>query len=61
MTVRTRFAPSPTGICTSAARARRSSAGSTPASTAGPFILRIEDTDRERSTDEAIDVRSWTA
>ena len=55
MTVRTRFAPSPTGYlhiggartalyCWLAARR----AG-------GQFILRIEDTDRERSTQEAID------
>jgi len=55
MTVRTRFAPSPTGYlhiggartalyCWLAARR----AG-------GQFVLRIEDTDRERSTKEAID------
>ncbi|PJK00723.1 glutamate--tRNA ligase [Lysobacteraceae bacterium NML91-0213] len=55
MTVRTRFAPSPTGYlhiggartalyCWLAARR----AG-------GQFVLRIEDTDRERSTQEAID------
>lgn len=52
--VRTRFAPSPTGFlhiggartalfCWLAARA-----------TGGQFILRIEDTDRERSTDESV-------
>ena len=55
MTVRTRFAPSPTGFlhiggartalyCWLEARHR-----------GGEFILRIEDTDRERSTQEAID------
>ena len=54
MTVRTRFAPSPTGFlhiggartalyCWLEARRR-----------GGDFILRIEDTDRERSTDEAV-------
>ena len=54
MTVRTRFAPSPTGFlhiggartalyCWLEARHR-----------GGEFILRIEDTDRERSTDEAV-------
>ncbi|GAB4201644.1 MAG: glutamate--tRNA ligase [Wenzhouxiangellaceae bacterium] len=55
MTTRTRFAPSPTGylhvggartalFCWLHARAR-----------AGQFILRIEDTDRERSTQESVD------
>src|SRR3546814_18920604 len=55
MTCRTRFAPSPTGYlhiggartalyCWLEARRR-----------GGQFILRIEDTDRERSTQEAID------
>ena len=56
MTVRTRFAPSPTGMLHiggvrtalfSWLYARRHG---------GQFILRIEDTDRERSTPEAIDV-----
>ncbi len=56
MTVRTRFAPSPTGyLHIGGARtalfswlyARRHE---------GKFILRIEDTDRERSTQEAVDV-----
>lgn len=56
MTVRTRFAPSPTGLlhiggvrtalyCWLYARRH-----------GGTFVLRIEDTDRERSTDEAITV-----
>jgi glutamyl-tRNA synthetase len=56
MTVRTRFAPSPTGLlhiggvrtalyCWLYARRH-----------GGTFILRIEDTDRERSTDEAVRV-----
>ncbi|TBR38895.1 MULTISPECIES: glutamate--tRNA ligase [Dyella] len=63
MTVRTRFAPSPTGFlhiggartalyCWLEARRR-----------GGEFILRIEDTDRERSTDAAVqailDGMSW--
>ncbi|MEM7282820.1 MAG: glutamate--tRNA ligase family protein, partial [Pseudomonadota bacterium] len=54
MTVRTRFAPSPTGhlhiggartalFCWAFARKHK-----------GTFILRIEDTDRERSTDESV-------
>ncbi len=56
MTVRTRFAPSPTGMLHiggvrtalfSWLYARRHQ---------GTFILRIEDTDRERSTDQAIQV-----
>lgn len=56
MTVRTRFAPSPTGLlhvggartalyCWLHARRQK-----------GTFILRVEDTDRERSTDEAVRV-----
>ncbi len=56
MTVRTRFAPSPTGMlhiggvrtalfCWLYARRNQ-----------GTFILRVEDTDRERSTDEAVQV-----
>ena len=63
MTVRTRFAPSPTGFlhiggartalyCWLEARRR-----------GGDFVLRIEDTDRERSTDEAVqailDAMAW--
>ena len=56
MTIRTRFAPSPTGMLHiggvrtalfSWLYARRHS---------GTFILRVEDTDRERSTDEATQV-----
>src|SRR5690606_28722507 len=65
MTCRTRFAPSPTGFlhiggartalyCYLEARRR-----------GGQFILRVEDTDRERSTDEALqailDGMSWLA
>ncbi|MCC7200667.1 MAG: glutamate--tRNA ligase [Gammaproteobacteria bacterium] len=56
MTVRTRFAPSPTGLlhiggvrtalfCWLYARRH-----------GGVFVLRVEDTDRERSTDEAVQV-----
>ena len=56
MTVRTRFAPSPTGMLHIGGvrtalfcwlYARRNS---------GTFILRVEDTDRERSTEEAVQV-----
>src|SRR5438876_2863952 len=56
MTVVTRFAPSPTGLLHvggvrtalfSWLYARRNG---------GKFILRVEDTDRERSTDEAVRV-----
>ena len=63
MTVRTRFAPSPTGslhiggartalFCWLFARKHQ-----------GQFILRVEDTDRERSTEESVqvilDAMSW--
>ncbi|MFZ0870164.1 MAG: glutamate--tRNA ligase family protein, partial [Rhodanobacter sp.] len=63
MTVRTRFAPSPTGFlhiggartalyCWLESRRR-----------GGDFVLRIEDTDRERSTDAAVqailDAMQW--
>jgi glutamyl-tRNA synthetase len=54
--VRTRFAPSPTdplhvgGVCTALFLL------ASCASPWGVFILRIEDTDRERSTPEAVQV-----
>ena len=41
--------------CTSAARGRRCSTGSTPSASAAQFLLRIEDTDRERSTEAAVE------
>jgi glutamyl/glutaminyl-tRNA synthetase len=53
--VRVRFAPSPPGSFTSAAPARPSSTGSTRATCGGTFILRIEDTDETRSTQESVD------
>jgi glutamyl-tRNA synthetase len=52
--VKTRFAPSPTGICTLAAPALRYFPGCTPVAMAVPSYLRIEDTDLERSTPEAV-------
>ncbi len=45
----------PPVICISAARARPCSTGSMPSDTAAPLLLRIEDTDRERSTPEAVE------
>ena len=55
MTVRTRFAPSPTGFLHIGGSAHRACfAGCMRGIMRGKFILRIEDTDRERSTDEAI-------
>ena len=41
--------------CTSAAPARRSTTGCSPAAAAGELVLRIEDTDRERSTPENVE------
>ena len=41
--------------CTSAARGRRSTTGCWPAAPAGTLVLRIEDTDRERSTPENVE------
>src|SRR6478672_5045091 len=63
MTVRTRFAPSPTGFI----HLGNIRSGLYPwafaRSTGGKFILRIEDTDVERSTQAAVDViiegRGW--
>ena len=43
------------GSCTSAACAPRSTTGCTPRHTGGTFILRIEDTDVARSTQESVD------
>ena len=51
--MRVRFAPAPPAICTSATRARRCSTGCSRAARAATFILRIEDTDVERSTRES--------
>ena len=56
MTIRTRFAPSPTGLLhIGNARAALFNFLFTRHHD-GKFLLRIEDTDRERSTQEAIDV-----
>ena len=41
--------------CTSAERARHSTTGSTPGARAATLVLRIEDTDRERSTPENVE------
>jgi hypothetical protein len=45
--------PPPPARCTSAAPAPRSTACCTPAAKAASFLLRIEDTDQARSTEEA--------
>ena len=52
---RVRFAPSPTGYFTSAARAPRFSTGFLRAREKGTFILRIEDTDVDRNRPELVD------
>lgn len=54
MTVRTRFAPSPTGYL-HIGGARTALFSWLYAKNGGVFILRIEDTDRERSTQEAVE------
>ena len=46
--------PARPAISTSAASARRCSTGCSPAGTAGQFILRIDDTDRERNVEAAL-------
>ncbi|MBV1832311.1 glutamate--tRNA ligase, partial [Komagataeibacter melomenusus] len=56
MTVRTRFAPSPTGLL-HIGNARAALFNFLYARHhGGQFVLRIEDTDRERSTQQAVDV-----
>jgi len=56
MTIRTRFAPSPTGLL-HIGNARAALFNYLFARhTGGQFLLRIEDTDRERSTQQAVDV-----
>lgn len=54
MTVRTRFAPSPTGHLHIGGARTALFAWAYARHFGGDFILRIEDTDRERSTDEAV-------
>ena len=52
--IRTRFAPSPTGFLHLAARARALFSWAFARHHQGTFVLRIEDTDVERSTPEAV-------
>ena len=63
MTVRTRFAPSPTGMLHIGGARTALFAWLYARHLGGEFVLRIEDTDRERSTDEAtrviLDGLSW--
>jgi glutamyl-tRNA synthetase len=54
MTVRTRFAPSPTGYLHVGGARTALFSWLYAKKTNGQFILRIEDTDRERSTDESV-------
>jgi len=56
MTVRTRFAPSPTGMLHIGGARTALFAWLYARHFGGDFLLRIEDTDRERSTDEATQV-----
>jgi glutamyl-tRNA synthetase len=56
MTVRTRFAPSPTGMLHIGGARTALFAWLYARHSGGEFLLRIEDTDRERSTDEATQV-----
>lgn len=55
MTVRTRFAPSPTGYLHIGGARTALYSYLYAKHCGGQFILRIEDTDRERSTDEAVE------
>ena len=55
MTVRTRFAPSPTGYLHIGGARTSLFSWLYAKKMGGEFILRIEDTDRERSTQEAVD------
>jgi len=63
MTVRTRFAPSPTGMLHIGGARTALFSWLYARHHGGEFVLRIEDTDRERSTDEAtqviLDGLSW--
>ena len=54
MTVRTRFAPSPTGYLHVGGARTALFSWLYAKKTNGQFVLRIEDTDRERSTDESV-------
>ncbi len=55
MTVRTRFAPSPTGFLHIGGARTALFSWLYAKKMGGEFVLRIEDTDRERSTQEAVD------
>lgn len=55
MTVRTRFAPSPTGYLHIGGARTALFSWLYARKNAGTFILRIEDTDRERSTQASVD------
>lgn len=55
MTVKTRFAPSPTGFLHVGGARTALFSWLYARHCNGQFVLRIEDTDRERSTQEAID------
>lgn len=63
MTTRTRFAPSPTGYLHVGSARTALFCWLYTKKTGGKFVLRIEDTDRERSTEEAIhailDAMEW--
>jgi len=56
MTVRTRFAPSPTGYLHVGGARTALFSWLYARKLGGQFILRIEDTDRERSTQESVDI-----
>jgi glutamyl-tRNA synthetase len=56
MTVRTRFAPSPTGLLHIGSARTALFNYLFARHHGGEFLLRIEDTDRERSTDAAVQV-----
>ena len=56
MIVRTRFAPSPTGYLHIGGVRTALFSWLYARKMGGQFILRIEDTDRERSTQESVDV-----
>src|SRR5947207_7127357 len=55
MTIRTRFAPSPTGFLHIGGARTALFCWLSARKHGGTFILRIEDTDRERSTQESVD------
>src|SRR5262245_21472839 len=65
MTVRTRFAPSPTGYLHVGGARTALFCWAYAKKLGGTFILRVEDTDRERSTQESVqailDAMEWLA